>query len=128
MLAIHSVIFSIRSSIGLQHGSYSIQHWLRNWNRVWLLRSLDTVQPAFGTPAPAKGSTDSSEERWRVSGFMKDCMQFWFLAQLVLLRERGQRGALQDTTSRGGANSSSGYDQAGMDDLKALLKAQYKRQ
>lgn len=125
VIAIHSVIFFIRSSIGLQHGGQSIQYWLRNWNRVWMLRSLENAQQAFGTPPPSEQTADYSEGRWQSPGFMKDCLQFWFLAQLVLRSARDAQSGPQYTVMSNPTNSIAEYDQAGMTDLKTLLRVQY---
>lgn len=124
IVAIHSVIFYIQSSIGLQHGCQSVQHWLRNWNRVWMLRSLENAQQAFGTPSPSEQAADHPEGRWRGPGFLKDSLQFWFLAQLVLRRARDEQPGPQYTILSSPTKNAE-YDQADMTDLKTLLRVQY---
>ncbi|KAK6364151.1 hypothetical protein LTS17_012420 [Exophiala oligosperma] len=112
IMSIHSVIFHVRSSIGIQHACQPVQYSLRNWNRVWTLRSLENARQAFGTPSPSEQQTaELSEERWRGPGFMKDCLQFWFLAQLVLSNPTDNHAE---------------YDQADMTYLKSLLRMQHK--
>ncbi|KIW77862.1 hypothetical protein Z517_07695 [Fonsecaea pedrosoi CBS 271.37] len=125
IIAIHSVIFCIRTTVGLQHSGTSIQNWLRNWNCIWMLGSQGSTRQAFGTPSPSEQTGELSEGRWRGAGFMKDALQFWFLAQIMLRSAQDEKTDPQYTALSTLSNSQTEYDQASMAGLKALLKTQH---
>lgn len=90
-----------------------------------MLRALENAQQAFGTPSPSEQAADDTEGRWRGPGFLKDSLQFWFLAHLVLCRARDAHPGPQYTVLSSPTNTNAEYDQAGMIDLKTLLRVQH---
>ena len=110
--AIQPVIFQVRTSIGEQGQLISaVRNWLNSWKAVWTLQKHMHAPESFATPLPPEEGPVDSLDRWRNSGFMKEAIQFWLIAQLLvdeLKANKGLRGASPFTEK---ANH---YDQADM--------------
>ncbi|KAH7080864.1 hypothetical protein FB567DRAFT_114394 [Paraphoma chrysanthemicola] len=117
--ALHSKIFYIRNCILSLAADSAVLKVLRNWRRIWTLRALMPPEETFQTPAAFTSEEPAREERWRQTGFMKDALQFWLLAQIMLDSKKSP--GLEEGPSSRDDNSPPRFDQPCMSHLKHYL-------
>lgn len=92
---------------------------LRNWRRIWTLRELMGFREIFGTPVPSSGEESMQGARWKQMGFMKDALQFWLLAKIMLDSKTSR--AFDNRPDTGDSTVPCQFDQPSMRDLKQYL-------
>ncbi|KAK5059884.1 hypothetical protein LTR84_009767 [Exophiala bonariae] len=117
--ALHSTVFYIRNSIFPFDQASAVLNIMRNWRRIWMLRELMRFQELFGTPAQPLENGSVQGERWKQTGFMKDALQFWLLAQVML--DSKNSGRLDKRSGSSDNSSPCQFDQPSMRDLKRYL-------